>query len=180
MSEELYRQQAFDRGSRVPTADLAREVVGRSRTYAEVSPSGTGVKLIGRGTLPRGKGRKDAARGVEAYDRGRYFTVTGQKLPDAPGEVADCQPALDWLFATLFTPPRARPGRPASLSDDEVIDRLTRTAYLWCISLGRRGSPPVIGLVWIPLPSRRTKSAVPGGAGSAPAAGRSACGLPAS
>ncbi len=56
----------------------------------------------------------------------------------------------------------------------------SRTTYLWCISLGICGSPPVIGLDWTLGPRRRTKSAVPGGAGSPPLPGKSACGLPAS
>jgi primase-polymerase (primpol)-like protein len=51
-------------------------------TYAEVSPSGRGVKLWVRGALPehgtRRNGFGDDGRGaVEMYDRRRFFTVTG-------------------------------------------------------------------------------------------------------
>jgi putative DNA primase/helicase len=57
-------------------------------TYAEVSPSGTGIKAFFRGKLPAkpdGKtGRRRAGYGpngsgeIEAYDHGRYFTPTRQ------------------------------------------------------------------------------------------------------
>ena len=47
-------------------------------TFIEISPSGKGLHIIGKGTV--GQGRKvtfeDGA--VEVYDRGRYFTMTGK------------------------------------------------------------------------------------------------------
>ncbi len=54
-------------------ATIAAELDG----YAEISPSGTGLKVIVRAALPGGKGRKDTKRGIELYDRARFFTVTG-------------------------------------------------------------------------------------------------------
>lgn len=54
-------------------ATIAAELDG----YAEVSPSGTGLKVIVRAALPGGKGRKDGRVGVELYDRGRFFALTG-------------------------------------------------------------------------------------------------------
>ena len=51
-------------------------------TYAEVSPSGCGIKGIARGSLP-GKGTRrsgvgpDSTGAIEMYDRGRFFTLTG-------------------------------------------------------------------------------------------------------
>jgi len=69
------------------TGELAAPVaalVGRFATYAELSCSGTGVHLIGRGELPANKGRriKGAVPGfeVELYPRGRYFAMTGRKV----------------------------------------------------------------------------------------------------
>ena len=49
-------------------------------SYAEVSPSGTGIHIIGYGQLPRGF--KDSKTGIEGYASGRYFTFTGQPLND--------------------------------------------------------------------------------------------------
>jgi putative DNA primase/helicase len=77
----------------------ASDWVNRFGTYCEVSPSGTGVKLIGLGALPEGTmGRRNATTGAECYDRGRYFTVTGQRLQESP---ESCEGAPDVLTAFL-------------------------------------------------------------------------------
>lgn len=66
-------------------------------TYAEVSPSGTGVHLIGRGRVPKGR----RAGKIEAYSEGRYFTVTGEIIESCPPIVADAHDALERLCAHL-------------------------------------------------------------------------------
>lgn len=84
------------------------KIVKRFATYAEVSPSGTGVKLWCRGRLPiDGTGRKSAYRdgAVEIYQRSRYFCVTGHKLDDARALVAKAQEAIDSLWARVFDKP---------------------------------------------------------------------------
>jgi putative DNA primase/helicase len=85
---------------------FAEKVVERFNTYAEVSPSGEGVKLFLRGTW-NGSGKNRLVNGtdrIEVYPRGRYFTVTGAKLPGAPDIVRECQPELDALYAEHFAP----------------------------------------------------------------------------
>jgi hypothetical protein len=87
-------------------AEWAREIVLKFGTYAEVSPSNTGVKLFARGKSPFDRGRKfelpdvervcTKAPAVEIYDRGRYFAVTGLRLA-GPGEPTEAAGALDWL-----------------------------------------------------------------------------------
>ncbi len=57
----------------------AAEIVARFNTYAEPSPSGTGVHLIGRGVKPGSDCREGTQ--IECYDTGRYFTVTGSPMP---------------------------------------------------------------------------------------------------
>ena len=60
-------------------AEWAWEWIRKLDSYAEVSPSGTGVKVIVKATLP-GKGRKNPnyeSGAVEVYDRSRFFTLTG-------------------------------------------------------------------------------------------------------
>jgi putative DNA primase/helicase len=61
----------------------AMGIVRRFGTYAEWSPSGKGIHIIGRGTLPSG-GRNNQAAGIEAYDRERFFTVTGRIVEVQP------------------------------------------------------------------------------------------------
>ncbi len=79
------------------TGDLTDNVqdwIARFSTYTEISPSGTGVKLIGKGKLP-GKGKNYGK--VEIYDRGRFFALTGQRLP-GPASPQPWQEALDALL----------------------------------------------------------------------------------
>jgi primase-polymerase (primpol)-like protein len=59
-------------------APWAREIISRvPEGYIEVSPSGTGVHIIIRGSVRGGGVRKGP---VEMYSRGRYFTITGVAL----------------------------------------------------------------------------------------------------
>jgi putative DNA primase/helicase len=57
--------------------DWARPIVTLLRgAYMEVSPSGSGLHIIARGTLPPGRRRRGD---IEMYSTGRFFTVTGQR-----------------------------------------------------------------------------------------------------
>lgn len=59
-------------------------------TYAEVSPSGTGLRLFGLGFIPDGGNRgdiEDADGHLEMYDSGRYLTVTGHHVDGTPTDV---------------------------------------------------------------------------------------------
>jgi|GEM_PF-6189333 len=68
-------------------------------TYGEISPSGNGVKYICKATNPLSRGRKvtcgDGA--IELYERGRFFTVTGNVVGGSA--VEDLQAEVDWLAA---------------------------------------------------------------------------------
>ncbi|WP_201702304.1 PriCT-2 domain-containing protein [Paraburkholderia kirstenboschensis] len=59
--------------------ELAQSVLDSVPGYAELSPSGEGVKIITRGTIPQSKA--DGVLGLEVYDRHRFFTVTGHAVP---------------------------------------------------------------------------------------------------
>lgn len=89
-------------------ADWAREVVLKCDTYTEVSPSQTGVKMFGYRTSPwagRNKIAVDAPKttsktpGIEVYDRGRYFAVTGRSVCGKT-EIRNVDDALVWLAQT--------------------------------------------------------------------------------
>lgn len=57
--------------------NIVSEFVESLESYAEISPSGTGLHIIVKGVLPE-KGRR---RGnVEIYDAGRFFTMTGNHI----------------------------------------------------------------------------------------------------
>ena len=57
------------------TADFLRGI----STYAEISPSKTGLHFIGKGKVP---GERKRYKNLEIYDRDRFFTITGNILKD--------------------------------------------------------------------------------------------------
>jgi hypothetical protein len=106
----------------------AQEWITRFGTYCEVSPSGTGVKLIGLGALPEGmSGRRNATTGAECYDRGRYFTVTGQRLPESPESCSGAPEVLTAFLAHHFPKREAAPVsershvQPLDMDDYELL-----------------------------------------------------------
>lgn len=59
-------------------------------TYMETSPSGTGLKIWLRGSVPTSLAGVSVGDGqIEIYDRARYFAVTGRIFRGAPLEVED-------------------------------------------------------------------------------------------
>ena len=76
--------------------------------YAELSPSRTGVHIICRARWPGAGGMNNQRLGLEAYDRGRYFTITGAAIDDAaPPDIplSDAQEAVDALYAEYASQP---------------------------------------------------------------------------
>ena len=74
----------------------AMEIVTDFNSYTEISPSGTGVKIFARGAPDAISNNVLAMPGepisgkrpqIEAYITKRYFTVTGERLPEAPDEI---------------------------------------------------------------------------------------------
>lgn len=65
-------------------------------TYAEISPSGTGIKFIARATGDYGRKTK---RG-ELYSSKRFFTITGNVLPGHEA-ITPCQEAIEAFAASL-------------------------------------------------------------------------------
>ena len=79
--------------------EFAQEVINRIQGYAEVSPSGTGLKIFCNTNLDGGRTKKDV--GVELYRDRRYFTVTGRVLAGHEQWTADIQD-LSWLVQKVW------------------------------------------------------------------------------
>jgi putative DNA primase/helicase len=77
----------------------AQEIIEELNSYIEVSPSGTGVHILIRGKLPKSRNRKGR---FEAYDRGRYFTVTGEHLSGTPQAIEARQEELRGVVRRVF------------------------------------------------------------------------------
>lgn len=109
----------------------AAEIVTRLESYTEVSPSGRGVHILTKGTLPAG-GRHHGR--VEMYDSLRYFTMTGVHIGGTPTTIEERTIELAGLHAEVFGAPIPTNHRGAasegkanghtnSLSDGEIIER---------------------------------------------------------
>src|SRR5215217_4281785 len=107
----------------------AQAIIEELDSYTEISPSGNGVHILVRGELPAGRNRKGR---FEAYDRGRYFTVTGKHLAGTPQTIERRQEELHGVVGRVFgeegtnghTKPVAASVQPENgLSDDEAIRR---------------------------------------------------------
>ncbi|HEX5474968.1 MAG TPA: DUF3987 domain-containing protein [Vicinamibacterales bacterium] len=98
-------------------------------TYTEVSPSGKGLKAIGRGTKPGTHCRvKRSAVEYEVYDSGRYFTVTGHGVDQFVATVEERSTELADVYHLLFpaeqpTGAAAPAAADGALPDDELLDR---------------------------------------------------------
>lgn len=57
-------------------------------TYVQVSQSGSGLHVFGRGSLPVGRVIRDG-RCIEAYSSGRYIAMTGVRFGDSPLTLAE-------------------------------------------------------------------------------------------
>jgi hypothetical protein len=80
---------------------FASEIVEMLPCYWEVSPSGRGLHGYMLGELPKGKRRNDNL-GIEMYQEGRYFTITGNQVTGSADELVDCTDELAELHAMIF------------------------------------------------------------------------------
>ncbi len=95
----------------------AQRLIDDLGSYAERSPSGTGVKLILHGRKPPGARCKvrgiHGCSAVEVYDHARFFCLTGAALPDKEA-ITEPQPEVLRAFFEPFLPPPAPPSGPPS------------------------------------------------------------------
>lgn len=123
--------------------DWAQEIVDRFRGVAwiEYSPSGTGIKITTKATKPDAS-RCSNNKGVECYDRLRYWTWTGNTLGEGCQEIGDGQEAVEWLISKHLPAPVRQTGavkiettRPAPL---ELLQRAE--AYIDACRPGKKGN----------------------------------------
>jgi hypothetical protein len=108
-----------------------RDILQDLNSYSEVSPSGKGIKIFTKASLP-GSGRNFGK--VEMYDSGRYFTVTGQRLEEYPAEIEERQEQVVRLYEKLAQGSNPTPANPGTDSDPEEIPEGTRNTTLTSIA----------------------------------------------
>ncbi|MDP3702948.1 MAG: AAA family ATPase [Candidatus Omnitrophota bacterium] len=116
-----------------PALAIVREI----HSYTEVSPSGTGLRILAYGQLPP-HGRKRGA--IEMYQGERYLTITGAHLKDTPPTIEARPTEVLALHHRVFQAKVSAATAPASeavLSDDALLSRAfaakngTKLARLW-------------------------------------------------
>ena len=110
----------------------AGHIIHTLGSYTEISPSGRGLHVLVRASLPDHVGRKQGA--VEVYDAGRYFAVTGQRLAGTPATIEERENEVLALYATLApaesttVPLAPHPGVALARSYVEVLARALAAA----------------------------------------------------
>jgi putative DNA primase/helicase len=97
------------------------------KTYAELSPSGKGIRAFGFASFPENEGTHNGD--IEVYQYGKLLTVTGHKLDDVPTTVEPIQEALDAFRALYFRSfseidSSELPVTSVEFSDDELISKI--------------------------------------------------------
>lgn len=114
----------------------AQDIINTMDSYAELSPSGTGIHIIYKGNVHNDwKNKKhitDTAE-LEMYQTGRYFTVTGNRFNDV-STVEEREANAEAVYNCYFTDnqPIIQPVinnnsctavTPLNLSDSEIIEK---------------------------------------------------------
>lgn len=104
-------------------SDTVTEFLSTLRSYAEVSYSGNGVHIICRGKLPPGGRRRG---GIEMYDSGRFFVMTGRFYGSFP-DISDGTQAIRSLHAKYLGERQSVPEKPSpkpvSLDVQTIIEK---------------------------------------------------------
>lgn len=84
---------------------LAQKVLDLAETYAEISPSGDGLRLLWLGKISQSVARSDL--GIEMYVGGRYLTITGQHIENTPTDIRPAPRTLELLQAAAAKPKKS-------------------------------------------------------------------------
>ena len=99
-----------------------RRIIDEMNSYAEISPSGCGVKIFVQARKPGDRCKTGFEDGeVEMYDQRRFFTVTGQRVEDVDPGVHDRQEQVDALYAEVF---------------GDTLDRLWKVIRMGAFNIG--------------------------------------------
>jgi len=109
----------------------AAQLVAALDSWAEVSPSGTGLHIFVRGTVVRAiKGDQ-----IEVYAEGRFMAVTGHVWPGCPPTLREQQAYLDRLAAHEQPSPR-RPWTGARIPPpDDLAGALLAKLHCWGVAV---------------------------------------------
>jgi hypothetical protein len=121
-------------------------IIGKfADTYMELSPSGRGVHIFARGTLPSSVGKvKVKDGGIEMYSHARFFTITAHPFRGAPLQIENHAEDILVLHRLLAKTWRQQGGNKYPIPLDGKIPHGTQHLTLVSIAgtLWRRGVCP--------------------------------------
>jgi hypothetical protein len=113
----------------------AETIVERCDSWTEISPSGTGLHIFVRGTVPAAiKGEQ-----IEIYSTDRYIAMTGHRWPGTPSDVRDAQRYLEALYTTAHendSPRRPYQG-PKTPPPDDLAGAVSARLEAWGVPVAR-------------------------------------------
>jgi hypothetical protein len=113
----------------------AETIVERCDSWAETSPSGTGLHIFVVGAVSH------AVKGdqIEVYSDARYIAVTGHQWPGTPDDLRSQQDYLDHLvaIARVADRPRLPWTGPATPPPDDLVGALLAKLQTWGIPAAR-------------------------------------------
>jgi len=113
----------------------ALELVAKFNSYAEITPSGRGLRIWVRGKKPGDKCKRPSHKdkflaSIELYEHSRYLTVTGRILEGVPSAIAIRQTALNELYGAMFptwgnhqSNGQAHATIPVDISDEALLTK---------------------------------------------------------
>jgi len=104
----------------------AQKIINCMNSYSETSPTGTGIRIFAKGSLPK-TGRKKG--NIEVYETGRYLTLTGHHLPGAAKTIEKRQDEVNALHSEIFKSKKTFEKKeeplfqPANLDDQALLQK---------------------------------------------------------
>jgi hypothetical protein len=114
-------------------APWAQGIIEKVGSHTEISPSGSGIRIFTRGSLPNGVGGRKKGL-IELYSHSRYLTVTGNHVEGTPRTLEARIAVLADLYASLDTNPDAQSqsryeqAKSIQIDDAELLDKAQRAA----------------------------------------------------
>ena len=111
-------------------ADWAKGIIDGFGSYTEISPSGNGVHIIAWADTEQvgAVGRNNRQDGIEIYNNGRYFTVTGERVSgEGVSNVTDDVSAFISRWFTGESPEQVVRRRVGDLASGQVKRMANRT-----------------------------------------------------
>ncbi|MEN6582997.1 MAG: phage/plasmid primase, P4 family, partial [Armatimonadota bacterium] len=93
--------------------EWAQRIINRFDSYTELSQSGSGIHIIGRGSKPGQRCRTSKQPGIELYDHSRPIVMTG-KVVQGKTTIEACGNEISGLYSDLFANEEAVANEAAS------------------------------------------------------------------